>query len=201
MGLLSSHHLINAVGGEHMNLGRFAARFALTGLLCLATVMPAQAQFWQCVPFARQLSGINIHGNALTWWKQAAGVYERGETPHVGAVMSFSPVGKMRLGHVAMVSKVVSNREVLLTHANWSVPGGVEHDVKAIDVSPNNDWSEVKVWYAPIGDLGSTTYPVNGFIYPVSVPDADDAQNALPYAALPRQPVDHTAEHLVALTN
>ena len=29
----------------------------------------------------------------------------------------------------------------------------------------DGDWSQVKVWYNPIGDLGSTVYPTYGFIY------------------------------------
>lgn len=148
-----------------MNLARFAARFALVGSLCLALAAPAEARFWQCVPYARQISGIDIHGNAWTWWAQAAGHYQRGDEPRVGAVMSFKAFGKMKLGHVAMVSKIISDREVLLTHANWSRRGGVETDVRAVDVSPQGDWSEVKVWFASNGDLGTTVYPVNGFIY------------------------------------
>ncbi len=72
----------------------------------------------------------------------------------------------MPAGHVAMVSRVVSEREVLLTHANWSYRGGIEHDVRAVDVSPNNDWSDVKVWYGPIGNLGKRSNAARGFIYP-----------------------------------
>ncbi len=43
--------------------------------------------------------------------------------------------------------------------------GSIEDDVRAVDVSPDNDWSEVRVWYAPIQDLGGTHWPVTGFIY------------------------------------
>lgn len=139
----------------------------------LMTTVPAQAKgtFWQCVTYARQISGVEIRGNAWTWWDQAAGRYARGEKPQVGAVMSFQRTARMPMGHVAMVSKVISDREVLLTHANWSRPGAVERDVRAIDVSANGDWSEVRVWYGPIGDLGTSIYPVNGFIYPDSPQD------------------------------
>ena len=126
--------------------------------------------YLQCVPYARQVSGIDIHGDALTWWGQAAGHYQRGAAPRVGAVMSFAPHGKMLLGHVAAVSKIVDSRTVLLRHANWSLINGrrgqIENDVRAVDVSPANDWSEVRVWFAPIGGLGSTHWPVTGFIYP-----------------------------------
>jgi surface antigen len=126
---------------------------------------PASAQFWQCVTYARQASGIEIHGNAKTWWGQAAGRYERGKTPRVGAVMALPGSGRMRLGHVAMVSGIVNDRELLLTHANWSRRGRVERNVRAVDVSANGDWSFVKIWFARNGDLGTTSYPVSGFIY------------------------------------
>ena len=143
-----------------------AARFALVVACCLATAAPAQAKFWQCATYAREFSGLDIHGNAWTWWGQAEGKYERGNTPEVGAVMSFQRTARMPLGHVATVSAVISDREVLLTHANWSHRGGIERNVRAIDVSAAGDWSQVRVWFAPLGDLGLSTYRVNGFIYP-----------------------------------
>lgn len=126
--------------------------------------------YLQCVPYARAVSGIRIYGDALTWWEQAEGRYARGNRPKVGAVMSFRPHGRMELGHVAAVSRVVDSRTVLLRHANWSMiegrRGQIENDVRAVDVSPGNDWSQVRVWYAPIDNLGTTAWPVNGFIYP-----------------------------------
>ncbi|WP_307558419.1 CHAP domain-containing protein [Novosphingobium rosa] len=126
--------------------------------------------YLQCVPYARQASGIQLFGDARTWWGQAAGRYSRGNTPRVGAVMAFRPHGKMVLGHVAMVSRVVDSRRVLLRHANWSPINGrrgqVERDVMAVDVSPAGDWSAVRVWFDPIQGLGSTHWPVSGFIYP-----------------------------------
>jgi surface antigen len=125
--------------------------------------------YWQCVPFARLISGIQIFGDARTWWEQASGKYDKGGTPKAGAVLCFKPVGKMQLGHVAVVSQVLTDRVIQITHANWSRIGGtrgqVEKDVTVIDVSPSGDWSQVKVWYDPVRDLGSTTYPTHGFIY------------------------------------
>ena len=158
--------------GGHMNFQAFTARFALLVACGLMTATPALADTLQCVPYARQVSGIDIHGNANTWWNQAKGKYERGHAPEVGAVLAFAAHGKMRMGHVAMVSKVVGDREVLLTHANWSRHGGIETDVRAVDVSDAGDWSEVKVWYAPLHDLGTTVYPTRGFIYADQGPDA-----------------------------
>lgn len=171
----------------------FRAVFA-TVLLALSTlaISPASAGVLQCAPFARQVSGIELHGNANTWWGQAEGRYDRGHEPRVGAVLAFAASRSMPVGHVAMVSKVVSGREVLLTHANWSYRGGVERNVRAIDVSPNNDWTDVRVWYGPIGNLGLRSNAAKGFIYasapkaaqpaPVLIASADTAVAAIPAA-------------------
>jgi surface antigen len=135
----------------------------------LALLIPAQAMALQCVPYARQASGVQIFGNANTWWGQAAGKYDRGTEPKVGAVMTFQATRGNPLGHVAMVSKMVSDGEVLVDHANWSLIGGrrghIERGARVIDVSAAGDWSAVRVWYATIGDMGRTTYPLHGFIY------------------------------------
>lgn len=142
------------------------ALFALVVSLGLISAnTSAMAGTLQCAPYARQISGIQLFGRAADWWQQAEGQYDRGQQPRVGAVLSFSSSRSMPAGHVAMVSRVVSDREVLLTHANWSYRGGIERDVRAVDVSPNNDWSDVKVWYGPIGNLGKRSNAARGFIY------------------------------------
>lgn len=127
------------------------------------------APYLQCVPYARQVSGIRLFGDARSWWAQAQGRYATGRAPKVGAVMAFRPHLSMQLGHVAAVSRVVDSRRVLLDHANWSPVDGrrgqIERDVLAVDVSPANDWSAVRVWYHPLGGLGTTEWPVEGFIY------------------------------------
>lgn len=146
---------------------------AIIGSMLLAgmAVAPsaANAQMLQCAPFARMFSGIQLFGAAASWWNQAVGKYLRGNTPEIGAVMVFKAIGSMRSGHVATVTQVVSDRVIKITHANWSVINGrrgqVERDVTVVDASPNGDWSKVKVWFAPIGKVGNTAYPVNGFIY------------------------------------
>ena len=121
----------------------------------------------QCVPFARADSGIDLSGNAAGWWNEAAGVYERGSRPEPGAVLNFSANGRMRLGHVAVVSRVLNSREIEVDHANWWGPGsygGVARGVPVVDVSPNNDWTAVRVGLDHNGDFGSI-YPTHGFIY------------------------------------
>lgn len=144
-----------------------ASVMMITGLLASA---PATAQgYLQCVPFARAESGVEIRGNAKTWWTQAAGTYQRGDEPRAGAVMAFAGTSGMPMGHVAVVKKIVSDREILIDHANWSPIGGrrgqIERGVRVVDVSSAGDWSMVRVWYAPIGDLGLRANPVQGFIY------------------------------------
>ncbi|MBS0479385.1 MAG: CHAP domain-containing protein [Proteobacteria bacterium] len=148
---------------------------AVAAMLAGAMGFPAQAAslldyVGQCVPFARAASGIQIYGDAWTWWDQAEGRYQRGETPKVGAVMAFARQPRLPLGHVAVVSRIVDARVLMLTHANWSRQNGerghAEQDVTVRDVSDDNDWSEVRVWYRDNDGLGSTTYRVNGFIYP-----------------------------------
>ena len=129
----------------------------------------ADAQGLQCAQFARLFTGIQIFGNAATWWGQAMGRYARGFTPESGSVLVFRASGIMRDGHVAVVSHVLTDRIIQVTHANWSVIGGhrgqVEKDVTVVDVSPDGDWSQVKVWYDPSQNLGNTVYPTYGFIY------------------------------------
>ena len=138
-------------------------------MIAVPTAASADRPYWQCVTFARMFSGINIFGDAWTWWRQAVGKYETGFSPKAGAVLCFKPTGRMRLGHVAVVSQVLTDRVIQITHANWSRIGGtrgqIEKDVTVIDVSPAGDWSQVKVWYNPINGLGTTVYPTYGFIY------------------------------------
>jgi len=139
-------------------------------MVSLVPVANAAAEtYWQCVPFARLISGIQIFGDARTWWQQAVGRYETGFQPRAGAVLCFKPTQRMKLGHVAVVSQVLTDRIVQITHANWSPiegsRGKIERDVTLVDVSPRGDWSQVKVWYDPSRDLGGSTYPTYGFIY------------------------------------
>ncbi len=147
---------------------------AIISLCALTVALPAEARslldyVGQCVPFARAASGIPIYGDAWTWWSQAEGKYPRGHTPRVGAVVVFEKTSRLPLGHVAVVSRVVEDRVLMLTHANWSIQNGerghAEQDVTLFDVSPENDWSRVKVWFRDSDGLGSSTYPIYGFIY------------------------------------
>ena len=120
----------------------------------------------QCVPYARQQSQIPIRGDAWTWWQQAAGTYQRSSRPVVGSVMVFSKTRRNRYGHLAVVTRIVSDREIVARHANWLNKGRIHIDTPIRDVSRNNDWSAVRVWYTPGNVFGRHDYPVYGFILP-----------------------------------
>lgn len=145
-----------------------------------AAALPASAVARiQCVAFARSASAVQLAGNARDWWGHADGVYARGNAPRKGAVLAFRATRAMPMGHVAVVSRVIDDRHVLLDHANWSRPGMVERGVMAVDVSEAGDWSQVRVWYAPTGSLGLRPSPAFGFIYPATeTASAAQATNA-----------------------
>lgn len=141
---------------------------SLVGLLVLAP--SARTAPVNCVQFVERTTDMAIRGNAWQWWESAADLYTRGRQPSPNAVMVFAKSGHLRSGHLAVVTGQIDRRTVLVDHANWSPVGGrrgrVEHAVKIVDVSPANDWSQVRVWYGPASDIGQTVYAINGFVYP-----------------------------------
>lgn len=142
---------------------------ALLALLSFAALPSAAHARLQCVAYARQISDVQISGNARDWWSNAEGRYERGQEPVPGAVLAFSGTRAMPYGHVAVVRKVVDDRHILIDHANWSGPGMIERGVVAVDVSDAGDWSEVRVWYGRTHAIGLRASPAKGFIYPRTV--------------------------------
>lgn len=148
----------------------------------------------QCVPFARSLSGIGIYGDAWTWWDKAAGTFARGNLPEPGSVLSFPSIERMPLGHVAVVTKVLSPRTILIDHANWPNAivqhGAISRDILVADVSPANDWREVRVQFGKGGPLGSV-YPANGFIYGWSETGEQVAHPRLPLDGASGPPALH----------
>ena len=129
----------------------------------------SSSPYLQCVTFVRQFTGMQIFGDAWTWWEKATGKYAEGARPKPGSVLVFRPQGRMKLGHVAVVSQIITDRYIQVTHANWSPINGrrgqVEDHVNVMDVSDKGDWSKVKVWYGPLNDFGTTVYTTYGFIY------------------------------------
>ena len=119
----------------------------------------------ECAPFARRVTGIQLYGDAHTWWDQAAGRYERGAEPVRGGVLVFRRSERLAHGHVSVVSDVVSSHEIRVTQANW-VHHRIGRDEPVVDVSPGGDWTSVRVWWAPSHAMGTTAYPTYGFISP-----------------------------------
>lgn len=121
----------------------------------------------QCVPFARAESGVDIRGDASTWWQQAREQdYDTTDEPSEGAVMVLRGYKDSSRGHVAVVRRVENDREIVIDHANWLNDGKIYLDQPVMDVSDDNDWSRVRVWYAPGRTYGARIYTVQGFILP-----------------------------------
>ena len=133
---------------------------------------PQVAEPVSCVPYARERSGIRLSGDAWSWWDGASGRYARSRTPRPGSVLVIDRTPGMRDGHVAVVTRMVSNREIRVDHANWAsgaAKGRIATDQRVVDVSPRNDWSAVRVWYPRIDALGGTVFPVRGFVHAEAV--------------------------------
>lgn len=145
--------------------------FILLAALVGSTLAPIEANATlQCVTYAREVTGLNLKGDAWKWWEAAEGVYDRGNAPKVGSVLVFKRQGKMSHGHVAVVRGTAGSRVLLVDHANWAPSrsagrGKVAKAVPVMDVSAKNDWSEVRVWYQPNREYGSRVYKTQGFVY------------------------------------
>jgi hypothetical protein len=122
-----------------------------------------------CVPYARMRSGIQLRGDAWEWWGAAAGRYARARRPEPGGVLVIARSSRLPSGHVAVVSRVIGPREIRVDHANWAsgaARGRVARDQPVMDVSPRNDWSQVRVWYPRVNDFGNTVFAAHGFVLP-----------------------------------
>lgn len=135
-----------------------------------------------CAPFARELSGIALYGEAASWWDQAAGRYRRGTQPMLGAALVFRREDRLPSGHVSVVSRLLGPRQIQVTQANW-VHGALNEDQLVVDVSERNDWTVVRVWWPLVGQLGSHEYATYGFILPPTPATHDELANAAALAA------------------
>ena len=136
----------------------------------------------QCAPFANQLSGIALYGDAGTWWGQAVGRYRRGHRPEIGAVLVMGRQPQLPDGHVAVVSRLIDARRLDVMQANWE-SGVVDRDQLVVDVSPGNDWTQVRVWWPPARSMGITTYQAYGFILPPTAATHAELARAVEIAA------------------
>jgi hypothetical protein len=122
----------------------------------------------QCVTYAKQVSGIDLMGDAWSWWNAAAGKYARGHQPQFMSVLVLSRTERLKLGHVAVVVDVIAPREIRVTHANfgndWRSRRIIYDSMPVTDVSAANDWSVVRFWNYQAKAWG-IVYPAYGFIY------------------------------------
>jgi surface antigen len=125
-----------------------------------------------CAEYARIRTGFPVFGDAKNWWERAKNLYDRATTPVADAVMVFSTTSRLKKGHVAVVTDIVSPREVRVDQANWLNHGEIDHSTPVLDVSPGNDWSQVRVWDVRSSQFGSHVYPINGFIVKAPVRQA-----------------------------
>ena len=129
----------------------------------------------------RALTGVALSGSAADWWYQADGRYRRGQMPEVGSLLVFRRSPRLPYGHVAVVSRVISQRQILVTQANW-VHRRVTVDQPVIDTSGRGDWTAVRVWWPPAAEMGSGDYPTFGFIRPDRPATHDHLAAATPAA-------------------
>jgi len=118
----------------------------------------------QCVAFAKTNSDVVLRGNAADWWYHAAGVYARGSAPEAGSVLNFRATRRMPLGHVAVVKDVINSRKIIIDQSHWA-QRGISRNVEVVDVSPENDWSSVRVELNGRSGTFGSIYPTYGFIY------------------------------------
>lgn len=140
------------------------------GVLIIAGLIgpSRKAHAANCALYARAETGVALYGAAGGWWDEAAGRYQRGHVPEVGAILVFKRSHFMPSGHVAVVAQVVSAREILVDHANW-YRGRVSRGMSVVDTSPDNDWSSVSVLDLASGKHGRDN-PASGFVYPQTGP-------------------------------
>ena len=88
-----------------------------------------------CVEYARMRSGLAVFGDAKHWWARAKNLYARLPHPVEEAVMVFSGSKRLKRGHVAVVTHIVSPRQIIVDQANWQNKGEIDHATPVLDVS------------------------------------------------------------------
>jgi len=148
-----------------MRTNGLGIRLSLAAFLVLSPMAIPTAQAEDCVRVVRSISDFTIQGDAWMWWNRAEGRYARDNAPADGSVLVFKRAGRMNRGHVSLVSNVIDRRTIEVDHS-WLNTRGLRRGMRVIDVSANNDWSMVRVWHEPTGQLGQRVYPTYGFILP-----------------------------------
>ena len=161
--ILSRDHLFSARAAELTDLNMPALpSVAVAELPAPSVETPLHKLF--CVEYARARSGLAVFGDAKFWWSRAKNLYARMASPVEEAVMVFSGSKRLARGHVAVVTHIVSAREIRVDQANWENHGEIDHATPVLDVSKKNDWSKVRVWDIRSQSFGAHVYAISGFI-------------------------------------
>jgi hypothetical protein len=159
----------------HSGIGLAAAGLALGGCAGgnaepkspVVTLSDASARI-DDVAYVKSVTGIAIPGEAWSWWDGSNGRYARGHRPLPSAVLVFRQQQKLPAGHLAIVTRLLSPRELRISHADWAstwaTRGRITGNVPVLDVSRANDWTRVRLWYASSGTVDSV-YDTYGFVY------------------------------------
>jgi hypothetical protein len=159
----------------YSGIGLAAAGFALGGCAGetaesrspVVTLSDASARI-DDVAYVKSVTGMAIPGEAWSWWDGSNGRYARGHSPVPSAVLVFCQQQNLPAGHLAIVTKVLSSREVRISHADWAstwaTRGRITGNVPVLDVSRANDWTQVRLWYSNSGTVDEV-YDAYGFVY------------------------------------
>jgi hypothetical protein len=147
---------------EHPEIAIEQVRLPKQGPAEPSVVRAAKRLF--CVEYARMRSGLAVFGDARHWWDRAKNLYARASHPVEEAVMVFSGSKRLKRGHVAVVTDIVSPRQIIVDQANWQNKGEIDHATPVLDVSAGNDWSLVRVWDMRSNGFGTHVYAISGFI-------------------------------------
>ncbi len=158
---------LDAVNGAVANVASAASSDSAATLQASAPDEPSietPLHHLYCVEYARLRSGLEIFGDAKYWWRRAENIYARFTQPASDAVMVFAGSARLARGHVAVVTRIVSPREIRVDQANWRNHGEIDHNTPVLDVSAQNDWSKVRVWDMGSNQFGVRVYAIKGFI-------------------------------------
>ncbi len=140
------------------------AATAAAAVVLLTAALPQRAEAWMCVTHVRNMTGITtVRGDAWAWWDNSAEQFARGPIPAPGSIMVWRRAGNLPRGHVGVVREIVDSRTVLIDHS-WD-SNALRRNQRIEDVSADNDWSRVSVWYEPTQTMGGE-YALYGFVYP-----------------------------------
>ena len=130
------------------------------------------ARRFYCAEYVRIQKGLPVFGDAKYWWEKANSFMTGWPSLWRNSVMVFATSMRLKRGHVAVVTDIVSPREIRVDQANWQNHGEIDHSTPVLDVSPANDWTRVRVWDTRSRQFGAHVYPISGFIVTAPVQQA-----------------------------